>query len=358
MKILYILSVYNIYGGTPKKTLDLIKFGQNDNFLYMYESGYNQFRYLFEEAGVDITEGYYGRNLFKHVKMLLKIIDENNIQIVQTQFTMGEVLGYMIKLLRPNVKLINAFVTPFEPKGIKKQITSFIYRQVDAFVFITEYVKKEKIKQYPILDLKYSKIIFNGTEERKQTEDNYPDFQYPALLDVAGLIDWKNIGILIDAMDILVNSKKQEVYLYIAGDGPERQTLEEKIEKARLEKYVILLGYQKNIGALLNNSDIYVHPAYAEGFGIAVSEAMMAEKPIIVSNAGALPELIINNESGLVVDSHKADQWANAILNLINNHQMSEKLANGAKSRAKEFFSIERYVKNYQDLYNSLLDQK
>ena len=131
MKILYLLSVYNIYGGTPKKILELIKHSQNSCYLYIYESGNDEFKHLFEDAGAKISDGYTGRNIFKHVRSLLSIIDDNNIEIVQSQFSMGEVLGYIIKILRPKVKLIIVFESTIEPNFLKKHFLNFTYRSVN-----------------------------------------------------------------------------------------------------------------------------------------------------------------------------------------------------------------------------------
>ncbi len=360
MKILYIMSSYNIYGGTPKKTLDLMKSFKENSSLYVYSNQYLEFKELFERTNARIDEGNHGRNILLHIKKLLKIIDRDNINIVQTQFSMGETLGYFIKLLRPHIKLIVAFVGPFEPQGIKKFIVKQIYKKVDSFVFISEYVKKKKISQFPILNEKKSTIIFNGTSLRAITDEEYPKLKHPALLDVAGLVDWKNIDILVEAINIIVNKlSKQDIYLYIAGDGLERENLELKIEKYSLGEHIFLLGYQKNIGALLEECDIYVHPAYAEGFGIAVAEAMMAAKPTIVSNAGALPELIErDNKSGLIVEQSDINAWADAILKLIDDKEYAQALGEGARKRAQEEFSIEKYTSNYHNLYLSLLENR
>lgn len=354
------MSSYNIYGGTPKKTLDLMKSFKENSSLYIYTNQHSEFKSLFENTNAKVHEGNYGRNIFLHVKKLLKIIEEDNIDIVQTQFTMGETLGYLIKLFKPNIKLITAFVGPFEPKGIKKTIINHIYQKVDAFVFISEYVKREKIMQFPILKEKQSTIIFNGTELRAITGEKYPKLNKTALLDVAGLVDWKNVNVLVEAMNIIVNNvENKEVYLYIAGDGPERENLEEKIKKYSLENHIFLLGYQKNIGALLDECDIYVHPSYAEGFGIAVAEAMMAAKPTIVSNAGALPELIgVYEKAGLIVDKSDANAWAESILRLINDNEYAKALGEGARKKAQDEFSIDKYTSNYYDLYFSLMEKK
>ena len=349
------MSSYNIYGGTPKKTLDLMKYSNHESFLYIYHDSYPEFKYLFEKATPHIVEGFYGRNLYKHVKKLLEIINQNDIQIIQTQFTFGEIVGGILKVLRPNVKVISAFVVPFTPGYFKSLLLPFIYNKMDAFVYVSQYVKVEKEKNFPILKKQKTKIIFNGTEKRWSTDDDFPSMKHPSLYSTSGLAEWKNIDVLVEAINILKEKGTKQVNLYVAGDGPERKSIEDKINQYGLEQQVFLLGYQKNIGALLDQADIYVHPAYAEGFGIAVAEAMLARKPMIVADAGALPELIENDKSGLVVDPFDANAWAEAILKFIEDKKMANEFAENAGIRAQNEFSIDKYVSNYNDLYISLM---
>ena len=359
MNILYILSKLNIYGGTPKKTLDLITHSNNNCYLYVYEDDFFHFKHLFEKAGGIVINGFYKRNIFKHMNQLLKLVDQNNIKIIHTQFFMGEFLGYMVKRFRPNIKLVVGFVGQFEQSRIKKIINKNTYRRVDAFIYISQYIQNEKIAQYRLLKNKYSKIIYNGTATREDTHESIPHMNSISILNISGLVELKNIDILIDAFDIIIKKKnKNDYFLYVAGNGPEYEKLNDKIISLSLEKHIILLGYQKNIGGLLNNCSIYVHSSYKEGFGIAVAEAMMAEKPIIVANAGALPELIEPDKSGIIVEPFNANAWADAIIRLIEDKEFANDLASAAKKRAEELFSIERYVKNYQDLYDSLMEKR
>lgn len=356
MKVLYIMSSYNLYGGTPKKTLDLMKHFREHSVLYVYHDAFSELKPQFEGTGGSVYEGFYGRNIFLHLKKLLSIIDKENINIVQTQFSMGETLGFLIKLIRPKVKLVVAFVGPFKPSSLKSFLITVYYRKVDSFVYISDYVKNEKNKQFSILKKKKGKIIFNGTEKRLDNGNEVAVMKRFSILDIAYLVDWKNIQILIEALNIIINTKqRKDVYLYVAGDGPMRKELETLIEKCNLQQHIFLLGYQSNVGRLLNNCDLFVHPSYAEGFGIVIPEAMLAEKPIIVSNAGALPELIENEVSGLVVEPHNAEQWADAILRIIDNPQLAEKLAHNGKERAVKKFSKEKYTINYEKLYKELL---
>lgn len=361
MKILYILSSYNIYGGTPKKTLDFLNYFKENSSLYVYSNEYIKLKHYFEESKANIYEGNYKKNIYLHIKSLLEIIDKNKIDIVQTQFTMGELLGGIIKILRPNIKLIVAFVGSSSPTGIKNILVSKIYTYPDAFVYISNYVKNEKIKAFPKLRNKNNYTIYNGTSIKNHNEyfNNIKDLRIksPSILSIAGLTEIKNIDILIDAIELIIK-KNKKAYLYIAGDGPRKEYLLKKIKNKKLDDYIFLLGYRKDTKELLENTDIFVHSCSIEGFGIAVIEAMILEKPIIVSNAGALPELIDNNKSGLIVDPFNKDQWAKAIVNLLENPNKAKEIAIESKKKAEKEFSIEKYTSNYNNLYLSLMDKQ
>jgi len=356
MKVLYIISTYSLYGGTPKKTLDLMNYFGAQSVLYVYNDSFKEFKKQFEASGGKVYEGFYNRNILKHLRALRQIIDLEGIEVVQTQFSMGEILGFLIKLFRPKVKLIVAFVGSSSPSKIKSIVVNQIYKSVDFFVFISKFVKKEKVIQFPILKIKPNKIIYNGTNPREVNNTEAIVMQHHSIFDIAGLIHLKNIQVLIAAFNILLNEKKRnDVFLYIAGDGPMRSELEVLIEQYKLDKHVFLLGYQENVGKFLNSCDLFVHPAYAEGFGIVVAEAMLSEKPIIVSNAGALPEIIEHNRSGLIVDPYNPEEWAEAINRLLENPDFSKQLARTAYKRANELFSHEVFCKEYEKLYQYLL---
>ncbi|NMH87631.1 glycosyltransferase family 4 protein [Flavivirga algicola] len=356
-KILYILPSFNKFGGTPKKTMDLIKYSSNTCYLYVWTNAYaEEFKHDFVEAGAHILEGSSNnRNIVKHIRSILKIIDKHDIKIVQSQFFFGELLAGILKILRPKIRLIIAFVGSMSPKGYKKQVLNLLYSKVDMFVYISEYVKKEKTKVYPKLKKAKGIVIYNGTVKPvstskvvEKTEKNI------TVLCVSGLSKIKNVQILIDCMEVLLERKYNHVQFLIAGDGPERLDIERQIIDKGLGKNFKLLGYQKNIGDLYKKTDIFAHPCYIEGFGIAVAEAMLEEKPIVGANAGALPELIINKKTGLLVHPFKAQEWANAIIKYIEDPNYAKDFAVKAKQYAEVEFSVKRFVENYNKLYKHL----
>ncbi len=332
-------------------------FGERSS-LYVYNNSYSEFKNSFLTTGGNIYEGFYGLNLFRHLHKLVQIIDQNKVNIVQTQFSMGEALGFLTKLIRPKIKFVIAFEGSLSPKGYKRLVSNQVYKKVEAFVFISKYVKSEKTRQFPVLEKKFGKIIFNGTEKRLDDGSKVDKMNKVSILAIAGLIELKNIVVVIRALNILINNKKSKnIFFYVVGDGPKREELQLMIIKYELEDHVFLLGYQKNVGALIDACDIFVHPSYAEGFGIAVAEAMLAKKPIIVANAGALPELIENEKSGLVIDPFDPEIWADAISLLLSKRDYAEFLANNAKLKAEQEFSIQKYTSNYEKLYHTVLTQ-
>ena len=90
-------------------------------------------------------------------------------------------------------------------------------------------------------------------------------------------------------------------------------------------------------------------------FGIAVAEAMFAAKAIVVSDKGALPELIETNGSGLVVDSEDPSAWASAIMQLANDKNKAIRLGEQARERAQRLFSVDSFAQNYENFYRALL---
>ena len=359
VKILYILSSYNKFGGTPKKTMDLIKYSSNECHMYVWTNAYSkEFKNDFIESGAKIFEGNYKKNLYKHIKSLLNIIDEHDIEIIQSQFFFGELLAGILKTLRPKVKLIIAFVTSSSPSGYKRHILNKIYRKVDAFVYISNYVKNEKTKAHPLLKQANGHVIYNGTNKPPSKDKTIPlRGETINILCVSGLSKIKNVQILIDCAMILLKGGHTQIKFMIAGGGPAIASYRRQIKEKGLSETFELLGYQKNIGDLYKTTDIFVHPCYVEGFGIAVAEAMLEKKSIIVSNAGALPELIKDRKTGLLVNPFDAKQWADAILLLIKYPDFARQMATNAKTHAEREFSVTRFVEDYDKLYKNLLEQ-
>jgi N-acetyl-alpha-D-glucosaminyl L-malate synthase BshA len=149
-------------------------------------------------------------------------------------------------------------------------------------------------------------------------------------------------------------SKKIPAKLLLIGDGPERPALEEMTRKCSTKEDIKFLGKQDQMEDLLPIADLFLLPSEYESFGLAALEAMAAEVPVVSTNAGGLPEIIINGECGYMSNvGDTADMSANALKILSDEDVLAGFKAN-ALAQAQRF-DIDNIVPQYEALYQKLL---
>ena len=143
--------------------------------------------------------------------------------------------------------------------------------------------------------------------------------------------------------------------LVIAGEGSERPKLEAFLDghpdwKAR----VSLPGISDRIPELLNAMDTYVLPSLSEGISNSLLEAMSAGLPVIATNTGGNPEVVADGESGLLFPVGDFSTLAEKLILLEGNREFRATLAERARARVRDEFSIDSMIRNYARLYESL----
>jgi glycosyltransferase involved in cell wall biosynthesis len=160
----------------------------------------------------------------------------------------------------------------------------------------------------------------------------------------------KNYEELILAVGDLVK-KGLSVTLEIAGDGVEREKLERVIKENELGERVKLLGWQKDLNKLRQTWDVYVQSSLTEGFGIAVVEAMQSGLPVVVTPGGALPELVIDGQTGIVAKGFGSQEIAEAIKRMISDKEQMQKMAAEGQKFVANNFGIEKWAKDTLEAY-------
>lgn len=146
------------------------------------------------------------------------------------------------------------------------------------------------------------------------------------------LVNWKGPQILVAAVGKLVEMGITNIKCVFAGtgenqEGNNEEELKKIVNKSRLGEYIVFKGYIKDISALLLSLDVFcltsINP---EPFSSAVVDAMMAKVPVIGTNIGGTPEIIIDKETGLLVAPNNADELAQAIENLVKDNSLRIKI--------------------------------
>lgn len=132
------------------------------------------------------------------------------------------------------------------------------------------------------------------------------------------------------------------VELSVAGDGPREEELKELAGELGVRERVEFLGLRNDVHDLLHETDVFVHPAtWEEAFGYTVMEAMASGCPVIASEVGGIPELIVDGSSGMLCPPGDDREIARQIRRLARNPELRSDLGRAARRRAEDGFTLE-----------------
>lgn len=177
--------------------------------------------------------------------------------------------------------------------------------------------------------------------------------QHPVVLALARLAPQKGLSYLLQAAVQI-----PEAVFAIAGDGPERATLETQARTLGVDGRVIFLGYQTDVAALLAGCDVFVLPSLYEGLPISVLEAMAAGKPVVATAVGGTDEAVLPGQTGLLVPPADPLALADALRSILSNPTLARRLALAGQRRVQEEFTTAEMVQRVTQVYTELIEQR
>jgi glycosyltransferase involved in cell wall biosynthesis len=166
------------------------------------------------------------------------------------------------------------------------------------------------------------------------------------LVPTASIRANKGIHVLLQAAQ-----EVPELEIWIAGDmrdsaaGGYAEHLLELSRSPKLSGRVHFIGFRPDIYSVMRAADIVCVPSVCrEGFGLAAAEAMALGKPVIVSNRGALPDVVQQGEAGIIIDPDRPQELTSALQRLITGSQYAQRLGAHAASYARLRFSYDRWA--------------
>ena len=163
----------------------------------------------------------------------------------------------------------------------------------------------------------------------------------------------KGADLLVEAAAIL-RSEEDSYRFLVVGDGPERERLEDRIQKLGLDKMVILTGLRENTAAIMRAFDVGVVPSRREAFGIAALEMMRMKVPVIVSPVGGLPELVQDGQTGIILSELSPSAIAQAIRRLKEDAALWEQLSRNGFEHAG-LYDGGRAIQQIAEVYERLV---
>lgn len=170
---------------------------------------------------------------------------------------------------------------------------------------------------------------------------------------VGRLTGQKGVPVLLNAF-AQVLSALPTARLLLIGDGPQRAKLEALARELQIEAAVHFAGWRADARAQLATLNVLAIPSLWEGFGLVTLEAMQAGVAAVASRVSALPEIVLDGETGLLVPAANAAKLAAAVLALLQDPQRATQLGKNGRLRAAQLFTVEQMAAQHAALYQSL----
>jgi len=171
---------------------------------------------------------------------------------------------------------------------------------------------------------------------------------------VGSLYPVKGHRYLLEAVPQIVKTCPSTVFLF-AGRGDCETALREQARTLGLEARVRFLGLRQDVPTLLELGDVFVQPSLSEGLSIAILEAMAAARPVVTTRVGGNPELVVEGETGLLVEPADAAGLASAVTRILADPAEGRRLGANGLARVRSRFSIETMVAQYEQIYGTLV---
>jgi glycosyltransferase involved in cell wall biosynthesis len=278
-----------------------------------------------------------------------------------------------------NIKLIHCNgASPLQwsvPASIAKNvpILGYIHSEESRrkrFVFLTHFashlvVLTKQARQLWLSDgLQNDRIsvVFNGIDECRFLKNEISSINIPSkqrisqidILQIGSLLKLKGHDLLLEAIAKLIIDK-QDVRLFIAGDGPELEALTAQAKKLNIADRVYFLGRISNPKILYTSVDLMVLPSRSEAFPLVLLEAAYFAVPVIATRIGGIPEIIIDGVTGKLIEPDSRDALVDAIKEFIDNPFAARSLAEKSNQQYHQLFQLDAMINSIICIYETLL---
>lgn len=236
-------------------------------------------------------------------------------------------------------------------------IEKYFSKMTDKLITITQedyelakqkfYCEVERIHGVGVDGKRYH-AVSNGDKNRIKKDLGYTEKQ-KVILCVGELLPNKNQKMIISSMREIVK-QYSDVKLVLAGNGPEKENLEEVIKSYHLENTVEMLGYVTNLQEYQKIADVCVTCSKREGLPLNVVEAMLAETPVVATKNRGHRELLRDGETGFLVDVDDDITLGKRIVELLSDEKIYEKIQLDAKNYA-QVYTFDHVKKELMKVY-------
>ncbi len=316
-----------------------------------------------KEAGIEVRGiRMRNRDILKAFFRLIFLIRRERVDIVNTHSSKDSwIASFAARLAHRPILLRTRHVTI----PISNHPFNIVYKLPHRIITVSNYVretmirknriKPEKIISIPTaINLKKFDFKMSGSKVREKLRI---DPEVPLVGMIGVIRTEKGHPYFIEAAQRILKVHPKVRFL-IVGQEPKGKTIVRRVRELKLEKKILVTGFRPDVPQVLAALDIFTMPSLREALGTALLEALAMKKPVIATRVGGIPEVIIHNQTGLLVPPADSKALARAILELLENKEKAERLGRNGRKLIEEKFSQETMIGKIEDLYRELLKKR
>jgi glycosyltransferase involved in cell wall biosynthesis len=290
---------------------------------------------------------------------IARVLREERPDILHTHLPRADFAGAFARVFHPDliwVCSVHAIYSEDWSGRWSLPLFNLLWRRADVVLCISHAVRDWLVGRGVPLDK--ARVIHYGIEPERFSEPRVNLREKLGLNDnavigsIGRLEPRKGHDLLIQAMPELCK-RVPSARLLIAGHDPwgYGTTLRGLIDRLGLGEKVRLVGFQSDIVSFLKALDVFALASSSEGFGLVLIEAMAAGKPVVASRISPLTEIVVDGETGLLVEPEKPKAFADALIQLIKDPLERECMGLRGQERVKKFFTAKKMAEQTLALY-------
>jgi N-acetyl-alpha-D-glucosaminyl L-malate synthase BshA len=242
-----------------------------------------------------------------------------------------------------------------------RRVIKFTIEKSDGVTAVSDYLKQQTIREFDIQ--REIRVIYNfidparPAQRRNQCDrESYAPHGEKILIHASNFRPVKRVG---DVVRIFAEVHARiPAKLILIGDGPERPFIQQLIKDLKLSADVYFLGEQDHLEPLFFCADLFLLPSEQESFGLTALEAMNCSVPVIATETGGLPEVIIHGETGYLYPVGEIKKMAEKSIELLSSPEKHELFKQQARRRATQSFNADQIIPQYEAFYEEILRAK
>jgi len=309
----------------------------------------------------------------KGIINLLRVIKDEKFDVAHSHFQLGTLVAVILKLLRySKTSYRTAHIRKewdygkwtwiLSPFFIKRIFPSYLNGEVGVSKAVCDYLQDRRPGK---IDQSKIHLIYNGidvddilNQNNKAIDINDPanNKQNQFIIGCVGrLTEQKGYPYIFQAIPEIIKYIPN-CFLQIAGDGELREELIKQVNQLGITNYVAFLGLRKDVPSLMRQWKIFVLPSLWEGLPTVVMEAMVCEVPVIATDIPGTNELVLNNETGLLIPEKDPNSLAQAIVKISSNDELRTRIIKNARHHVINF-SMQSIASQYYQLFILNIDK-